>query len=303
MNSLLFSFLAASSAAFSNWLFRKNSSAEKNSSSINGYLFCFYFFSFISSLIITPGIWHTPPNITMLSIGGAVGVFNIALMLLTFRALTKGPAGLTFAFQNASAIFPGIILFLFFGLEFGFTCSYSQVLGIVLVVFGLFLGAQSKNQDATSPVASKSWLKYAIACLAVQVIALTCIQGRCVLFEHDKLDWLTPLAVLKADDIWFMPGQFGIALLLQTALFGWERRKLKAKEILFGTLAGIANCISTGLLLLATKFALPSEQGILFPLFAVSTIILCNLWATLLYKEKFNYAANGVCALGIFIGL
>jgi len=224
-------------------------------------------------------------------------------MLFTFQALRKGPAGLTFAFQNASAVFPGIFLFLIFGLEFGFAFSYFQLLGMVLVLVGLFLGVRGKNENSGSPPISKTWIKYAIACLLIQILALTCIQGRCVLFAEEKLNWFSSLAVLEADDIWFMPGQFGATVILQGVIFGWEKRKLKSKEVAFGSLSGFANCICTGLLLAATKLASPSEQGILFPIFAVSTIVLCNLWARVLYQEKFNYTANGICALGIFVGL
>ena len=41
------------------------------------------------------------------------------MMLLTTRALQNGPAGLTFAFQNPSAVFPGMILFILFGIRYG----------------------------------------------------------------------------------------------------------------------------------------------------------------------------------------
>ena len=46
------------------------------------------------------------------------------------------------------------------------------------------------------------------------------------------------------------------------------------------------------MLLLATKSALSFEKGILFPCFAVSAMILCNIWACKLYHEKFNYLTN-----------
>jgi hypothetical protein len=223
-------------------------------------------------------------------------------MLLTAKALKRGPAGLTFAFQNASAVFPGILLFLIFGSDFGFSCSYLQLMGMGLVLFGLFLGARNTSTDNSK--ATFKWLKYAIGCFIVQIFALCFIQGRCILFDCDESKgFLAHFAVSRAEDVWFMPGLFGMALLLQTILFLRDKRVLQKTEMMYGSLGGFANFASTGLLLVATKFALPFEKGILLPCFSVATIILCNIWANRLYREKFNLGANFICASGIFIGI
>jgi len=297
---------AAGCAALSNLFFRNSSVRSSATSSPNSYLVCFYFFSFLASLILSPSIWQVKPDFATIAIGGIVGVLNVSLMLLTSQALKKGPSGLTFAFQNASAVFPGALLFVIFGTKFGFSCSFIQVIGMGLVLFGLFLGAkkESKKESVGANAASTTWLKYAIACLAVQVMALTLIQGRCVLFESDKLgSFLSTFAVSEDSDGWFMPGQFGVAFCLQLFLFLREKQGIKKHEAVYGFLGGLANFGSTCLLLFATKYALPAEKGILFPCFAVTTIVLCNLWANRLYKEEFNFLANAVCAIGIFVGV
>lgn len=299
MHSLMICLMAAGSASLSNLFFRKNSSGPSSNS--NSYLLIFYLLSFLFSLFIFPDIWHTPVNFKMLIIGGFAGLFNIILMLLTAQALKQGPSGLTFAFQNASSIFPAVILYVLFGTEFGYMIYYSQLLGIFFVLLGLFLGTRSSGNEEKA--ISFSWLKYALACLIVQILALTFIQGRCVLFECAGTDhFYAPLAVDQSADVWFMPGQFGIALILQSIIFFSNRSGMQKKDLLYGSLGGIANGLSTFLLLMATKYALSSEQGLLLPTFSVATIILCNLWAKWLYQEKFNYAANACCSLGIVIG-
>ena len=40
----------------------------------------------------------------------------------------------------------------------------------------------------------------------------------------------------------------------------------------------------------------------IFPIFAVTIILLCNLWGQKLYKEKVNWMASGLCVVGLLIG-
>lgn len=302
MNSLFFALLAACCASLSNWLYRKNSSYLAGPQNSNGYLLFFYLFSFIFSLTLDRNIWTEPVSWIIIAIGGAVGLLNIVLMLLTAKALKKGPAGLTFAFQNASAVFPGIFLFLLFGSNLGFSCSIIQILGIIFVLFGLFLGA--KKESGIKNQTSFKWLKYCLSGFAVQILALTLIQGRCILFgAEQELAFLSNIKIQEAEDIWFMPGMFGTAFCSQLIVFLYEKRRLNLNETIYGCFGGLSNFGSTFCLLLATKFAMPFEKTILFPCFAVATILLCNAWANRLYKEKFNLAANSMCSLGIFLGM
>lgn len=302
MKSLMFSSFAAGCAASANLFFRKNVSSSTETYSPSGYLLLFYLFSFISSLIFYPDIWTTHLNIMVVIIGISVGILNVALMFLTSQALKKGPAGMTFAFQNASAVFPGLLLFVVFGTEFGYSYSFPKLLGMLLVISGLIVGA--KNQSSGITKASFKWLVYAIACFSVQVFALTLIQGRCVLFKCEHAEGLlSMLAVKEIEDAWFMPWQFGAAFFLQLIVFLYEKRPIRNYEAYFGLLAGVANFASTGLLLLATKSALPFEQALILPIFAVFTIILCGLWAKWLYGERFNLFSILLCGAGICIAM
>lgn len=274
MNALILSLIASGCAALSSLFFRKNATLSFSENSC-GYLLLFYFSSFLLSFVYTD-TWSGNISFIMLGTGAIVGLLNSGLMLLTFRALKLGPAGLTYAFQNASAIFPGIILFLFLGTNFGFSCSYLQFIGMGLVLLGLFLGARQERTQTSS-----KWFKYAITCFLVQMFALTLIQARCILFDCKEI--FSNLS--EVDDVWFMPGQFGASFVLISFIFMRENKRLNKNEMLYGFMGGIANFLSTCLLLIATKIALPLEKGILFPCFAVSTMILCNIWANRLYKE------------------
>lgn len=301
MNALAISFAAAAFAALSNLFFRKNTLHSPYASS-SGFLVLFYFISFVTSIVINPSVLLSDINFIVVFIGGCVGMLNIALMHVTSRALKHGPAGLTFAFQNTSAVFPGLLLFLMFDPVYGFSCAPLQLVGTFFVVCGLFLGAKKESSDSSKT--SPKWFVYAIGCFAIQMCALTLIQGRCVLFDCDKIGgFLSAFAVNENDDKWFMPAQFGVAFLLQSVFFLTEKRRLSKPELTYGFLSGIANFSSTCLLLLATKFALPFEKSMLFPCFSVGTLLLCNTWAKKLYKEDFNLASNAMCSLGVFIGV
>lgn len=302
MNSLVFSLLAAVCTALSSLFFRKNANNASPNHSANGYLVLFYLFSFLLSFFISSEIWKVNVNLIILALGACVGLLNSTLMILTSQALKLGPAGLTFAFQNASAVFPGMILFLLLGSDFGFSCSYLQFAGMALVLCGLFLGA--KKASANHPKASFRWLKYALICFLVQILALTFIQARCVLFDcHDTGRIFSNFSITESEDVWFMPGQFGVSFIIQTIMFLRENKNFQIKEVMYGSLGGIGNFLSTYLLLLATKLALPFEKGILFPCFAVASMILCNIWANRLYNETFNFKTNILCAFGIFMAV
>lgn len=303
MNSIIFTSFAFLCAAFTNLAFRKNSEKDPTSTS-SGYLFLFYLFSFVTALVLSMEVVEIRFNLLSFLFGAVVGVLNVLLMYLTSKALNSGPAGLTFAFQNASAIFPALVLYAILGTNYGFSCTSFQLIGMSLVVFGLILGTKGTSQQKSTTKVTWKWLKYAVLCFSVQIMALTIMQGRCVFFEgapfHGAFAFL---AHPDVEDIWFMPGMFGTALCIQSVVFFREKRVLSRAEIKYGIIGGIANCGSTCLLLLATNYAhMPSEKAILFPLFAIGTIVLCNLWANRLYQEKFNYTSCAICSLGILVG-
>lgn len=302
MSALAYALVASGFTATSSLFFRKCGDEVPNKISPSGSLTLYYLFSFTAALFMYSDVFQGKVNWIILAIGGCVGLFSSTVMMFTSRALRHGPAGLTFAFQNASAVFPGLILFLFAGSDFGYSCTYLQLLGMIIVLSGLALG--SVKEARKLPDASVRWLIFAVGAFIAQIIALTLIQGRCLLFDTPGGGVLfTDFTASEADDVWFMPGQFGMSLMFQLILFLKEKRGFYKGEAVFGSLAGLANFASTALLLLATKYALPFENGIIFPCFAVGAMILCNLWANRLYQEDFNIRANILCSIGIFMAV
>ncbi len=301
MNALTFALLSGLCASISNFFFHKSSSDTGPKFNINTYVVFYYLVSFLLSLVICHQIWKVPPKAIVVVLGSIVGIFNVLLMVLISRALRCGPAGLTFTFQNVSSIFPGAILFAIFGSDFGFSFSYLQLIGIVMVLIGLCIG--TKN-DAENPLSSpRKWLKYALGCFCVQIIALTIMQARSILFDSDTLyNFPSALSITKVEDVWFMPAQFASSLVFQLVICALHKTKPHPSEMIYGSMAGVTNAASTFCILLATQWAFPAEKVILFPCFAVSTIVLCNMWANWIYKEKFNLLANTTCGIGIVLG-
>jgi hypothetical protein len=303
MNAIMIVLVAATFTALSSLSFRRYLDSSQTASNPTGYLVVFYLLSFILSFFIFPDIWWSEVSYTMIGIGMVTGILNSSLMFYTSKALKHGPAGMTYAFQNASAIFPGIILFMILGSDFGFSCSLLQLAGMALVLVGLFIGAKGQAEGGEASNISGRWLKYAVICFLIQILALTCIQARAVLFNLQGDNFFSHLNITEAHDIWFMPAFFAMSSITQLTLYFRENKKLQKPEFMYGSLGGIANFSSTCLLLIATKWASPFEKGILFPCFAVAAMILCNLWATKLYQEKFNFKTNLLCSFGIFLAV
>lgn len=80
MSAIGISFLAASCASLSNWFFHKNSKSPIPGNQPGGYLVFYYFLSLALSFVIYPGIWRVKFSLTMLIMGGCVGIFNVALI-------------------------------------------------------------------------------------------------------------------------------------------------------------------------------------------------------------------------------
>jgi drug/metabolite transporter (DMT)-like permease len=100
-----------------------------------------------------------------------------------------------------------------------------------------------------------------------------------------------------------MPGFFIVPALVQSVLFFTsERRWFSSRELALGAIAGVLNGGSTFCLLMAARDSDPSMRAILFPLFAVTVIFLCNLWGKRFYKESINWKGMTLCLAGVFIG-
>lgn len=183
MNATILALSSSGFSALTNLFFRKCSSANSNT---ERYLFYYYLVSFIGSFFLQAEIqqirWHS----FLFTAGCVAGVLNVIMMLITARALQYIPSGITFTFQNAGSVFPNLVLFLILGPAFGFLVTYNQIVGMILILFGLFLGIFPIHSSKASPTV---WLKYAIGCCLIQTAILSIFQARLLLLDmHGNRD-------------------------------------------------------------------------------------------------------------------
>lgn len=301
--AILFVILAGLFGSIVNYCFRKN--FEKQASA-KGYLSLYFIFSFAISFLFYSNLSIDSFSAVMSSIGMFAGSLNLVMMLLVALALQVGPSGLTFAFQNSACIFPTLFLFIIFGSTHGFELTIPSLIGFGLLLSGLFLSARKSSQNNTNAHQANSfnkWIMVAIAIFLIQGVILSIFQWRTLLMcPHASPHLLIPWTCSANEDTWFMPGFFLIPALFQTISFGLsERRWFSNRELLLGTTSGLFNGAGTFCLLGATKFAGPEVRMILFPLFAVTVILLCNLWSKYFYKEPIEWKGMTLCLAGVFI--
>lgn len=298
--SLIFVLLAGIFGAAVNYCLRKNFEHQR---SAQGYLSIYFIFSFLIALVLRFEINMQSFSWVMGSIGVVAGMLNLLMMFLVARALQLGPSGLTFAFQNSSSMFPALFLFFLFGRSFGFELHLPLIIGFCCLVLGLFHSSR-KESLSKDPSRFATWALLAIAIFFVQGIILSIFQWRTLLLEVPKESHcLIPWTCSIQEDAWFMPGFFFVPAIVQTVIFYFsERRGLSSREIYLGTIAGILNGAATFCLLMATKDASESFRPILFPIFAVTVIFLCNLWGKRFYQEPIDWKGMSLCLAGVLIG-
>ncbi|MBS0625094.1 MAG: hypothetical protein JSS32_03505 [Verrucomicrobia bacterium] len=292
----LFIFFAAVCAASVNFCLRKNLESQKSAA---GYLALYFIFSFLVSLLLRSEFDWASFSWTLCSTGILAGSLNLLMMFLMAKALKVGPSSLTFAFQNSASVFPALLLFLLFGSQFGFHLNAFLILGSLCLVAGLFLSIR-KDFKTTS---SKTWLLLALTIFLLQGTILSIFQWRVLLQQYPaESHFLIPFSCSPREDEWFMPGFFWIPALAQTLIFfSVEKRWFSKKELFLGTVGGAFNAGSTFCLLLATKIADDHSRSLLFPLFAILVIFLCNLWGKRLYKEPIDWKGTALCLGGVLI--
>ena len=295
-------------ASLANFFFRRN--LEKGGTS-NAFLSLYFFVSLLLSFLFNSAVIGSPFSPVMAILGCIAGFLNFMMLTLTAKSFELGPPGLTLTFQNASCIFPGLILCLFFGRSFGFFLTPWLIIGFIFIILGLYLSSRTYGK-LSSEIPSESskthfgkWLLCVIPVMLLQGLILTLFQWRVLLFSCDEnMHWLIPWSCREEEDVWFIPAFFLVPTLSQLFLF-WknERRKFSFSEMMYGSTAGGLNCVCTVLLLLATKTEGVMKKEMLFPLFTISVILLCNIWSKKIYNEKVNWIGILFCIFGVLIGL
>lgn len=292
---MLFALSSAGCASFSNYLFRRSNSTNSNAQI---YLIYYYALSLIASLFIRPDIltagWHPLSFL----VGCCIGFLNLTMMQLTATSLRYASVGITFAAQNASSVFTTPILYVVFGSSFGFFVSEYQIIGMVCVLIGLFVGTVN-NFRVDKPIQA---LVSTLGMFSFQLLILCIFQGRFLILEDGD------------SDAWLLVGFFSTALALQVLTYiksqstrsqevysAGSNNKRIALRYFCGSFGGIANAASTYLLLKATEAAELHHAGLVFPLFAVATITICNIWGYWYFNEKINYLSLLFFSMGIII--
>ena len=291
-------FFAALFVAAQNLFFRRSIDGGGSS---KAYLMVQLFLTFLVAILLNPvRTGHYEWNLPLAAFGFCGGIILAGFMAMMGKALESGPPGLTFAVINASSVMPILLMVSFFGAGFGFVYSKYNGIGSILVVAGLLWAAK----EAIKEKKSFTWAIYALLAFTMHSLFLAFMQWRAIFLNYpgQKALFLS-LSDMQAASEWFMPMIFFAAALVQGYIFfSTEKRKPLSSEVLYGVFGGIANGIGTFFMIWATEVANSVEQAMIFPIFSISVIVLCNMWGQRLYKEKVNWAASSFCILGLVIG-
>ena len=295
---LLFAFFAALLASISNLLMRL--SIGKGGSS-RAYLLVQLSFSFLMMILLNPvRTMDFSVNMPSIILGLLGGVLLGAVMWSLGKSLESGPPGLSLAIINTSSIMPAIMLTLLFGSTYGHGYTLMNGMGSLLVAAGILWAGWTR--DAAS--SKRAWLIFVTAVFIFHTLYLVYLQWWAMLLSSElPLSKLVPFHLQPLHTAWFMPAIFFSAAIFQCVVyFRNETRLPRGEEVKYGLLGGVINGGCAFFLILAPQVAKPWENAMLFPIFSVSIILICNIWAKLLYKEHVNWLANGLCIGGLLIG-
>jgi len=254
--------------------------------------------SFVAILLNPMRAGNYSFSVGMILYGIVSGIVFSLMMSSIGKALECGPAGLTIALLNASTVFPILGMVALYGKGFGFEYTLWNGVGSLIVLAGLFWAGFEKVRSQ----AMGKWLFFAIGAFALHILFLILLQIRGVLLNFPQEHFFA-LSSEQAGCQWFMPVAFFTAAAIQ--LFVYLRKEMRRpapQEMRFGLLGGTANGLGTFFLLWSTEVATSIEQAMIFPLFAVTIVLGCNLWSRFFYKEDVHWKATAIALGGIAVG-
>ncbi len=256
--------------------------------------------AFVAAIFLNPVRMHSYDwNLPLLALGLSAGIVFGLMMIAIGKALEKGPPGLTFAAVSGSTVLPGLLMAILFGAAFGYEYRLWHAIGSLLVLAGLFWAGWGLAGFREM----KRWLFFCTAAFGLHVLLLVLMQWRSLMMHLDSSSLGHLLSSKEAASSWFMPMMYLAAALIQVAVFlKHEKRMPQISEWKYGFFGGAANALSTFFVIRATETASGLENAMIFPIFSVMVLLLCNAWGQKLYKEKVNWKAAQVCTLGLLIG-
>ncbi|MCH9633771.1 MAG: hypothetical protein S4CHLAM7_05040 [Chlamydiae bacterium] len=297
--AIILAFSAAFLCAINNLFLRKSIDAGGSS---KGFLVTAMSFAFAVAVYLGPvrtGFFAWSNAIAL--IGLVAGLLLGVMMWSLGKALEKGPAGLTIAYLNASNIVPAIFMMLLFGVAYGYTYAWWNAFGSALVIIGLFWAVWQTSKTVKS---QSFWLVFATISFFTHVLFLMLIQWRALVIRPGLPEsLLLPFTIDATHSEWFMPMLFVGATLFLLYRYKIEENKSPNRvEVSFGLVGGACNGTGTYLLIRAAQLASPWESAMLFPLYAVGIVLICNIWGKVLYKEQVHWKAMSLCSMGLFVG-
>lgn len=295
---ILFAIFAAALASISNFCMRRSIDAGGSS---KAYLVVQLSFSFLVMILLNPvrtGDYGW--NNAAVGLGLIGGVIFGLLMWGLGKTLEKGPPGLSFAILNTSSVAPAIALALLFGAALGHPYTLSNAIGSAFVVIGLFWAGWTSEENPHKAI----WIFYAVLIFAAHTLFLVFLQWWAMILKPGLPKTLLVPFHIEAENIqWFMPSIVFVGALFQWIVYFVKRHRMpKGAEVYYGILGGIANGACTFFLILAPQVASSWENAMIFPIFSVGIILICNAWAQAIYKEPVNWWANALCVIGLVIG-
>ena len=171
-----------------------------------------------------------------------------------------------------------------------------------MVIGGLLWTAANQATNRTGD--TKKWLFWVTLAFCSSVLYQLTLGWRALFLQTGLPDSpLVPFHSSQIEGDCFIIAMFLTAALSQLISGPSQAKNASPKQrFLYGIVGGILSAVSGFLLVLGTEAAMGVEKAILFPLNTVLLISLCNVWASLLYKEKVNWPANALAISGIIIG-
>lgn len=290
--------IASLFVAASNYCMRR--SIDSGGSS-KAFLMIQLFLVFLVAILLNPvrtGNYAWSPSMALFGLAG--GVVLGVMMICLGKALEKGPPALTFAALNSSTVMPMILMVLLFGAPFGYIYTLFNGIGSLLVVGGLFWAGRAAIRSEKT----LQWSGLVVGAFLLHVLFLIFMQWRALFINFPGENGL--LLSFDVDDAksqWFMPMIFLAASLIQIIFYVSTQRRLPNRsEVIYGLLGGLTNGVGTFFMIWSTEVSTPVEHAMIFPIFSVAIILICNVWGQWIYKEKVNWLANGCCVLGILVG-
>lgn len=283
--------------AISNFFMRR--SIDSGGSS-KAFLMIQLFLVFLVAILLNPvrtGQYQWSSSMAAFGLSG--GIILAAMMTALGKALETGPSGLTFAALNSSTVMPQVMMVLLFGAGFGYVYTLWNGIGSLIVVLGLFWAGWQMRAGK-----KPRWLFFVISAFVLHAFFLVFMQWRALFINFPGENGLVlSFDVEDAVNQWFMPMVFLAAAFIQAVIYmSSEKRLPNRHEVAYGILGGVANGVGTFFMIWSTEVSTRFEHAMIFPIFAVAIILICNGWSRWIYKEKVNWKANLLCVVGLLIG-